>query len=324
MKVSIIILNWNGGSVDCIESVQSALSQNYENKEIIFVDNGSTDNSCQTVKKKFPDLRFIELKKNIGCPPGRNVGAQNATGDLIFFLENDGVWKNHTVVSSAVEIFRKYKKLGALYTMVEGYNTSEPDKPLDPFPSKNTITGLYLSSSFRGGASIIRRDVFLTNNGFPDDFFRQLEERFLSLLIYNAGYKVAYWPIHSMRHKGSDYVGKTATVLKYSVENNLKTVIRLYPLIPALIVGFSKWLVGNIALLKTGMLKEAISINVNILKEVLGKKHYQRISLKVFCEVETLRQGYANNAYIDSGCDAEPIAVLLFRRLFNSKIHINE
>ena len=110
MKASIIILNWNGSEADCIESVDSAFAQDYRNIEIIFVDNGSSNGSGVAIRALYPQLVYIQLDQNIGCPPGRNVGAMRAEGDLLFFLENDGAWDDQKLVSSAVELFKKEKK----------------------------------------------------------------------------------------------------------------------------------------------------------------------------------------------------------------------
>ena len=65
MKVSIIILNWNGGEIDCIEAIESAMAQSYANKELIFVDNGSSDGSGLVVQKRYPELTYISLEKSM-------------------------------------------------------------------------------------------------------------------------------------------------------------------------------------------------------------------------------------------------------------------
>lgn len=124
--------------------------------------------------------------------------------------------------------------MGALYTCVEGYSTGKIDSPLD---GGNAERGLYLSSSFRGGASAIRRELFFRVGGFPGDFFYGCEERYLSLLFYNQGYIVAYWPERKLRHKGSDYPGKSDFVFDRIFENGMTTVIRIYPLSVACTVG---------------------------------------------------------------------------------------
>ncbi|WP_083517806.1 glycosyltransferase family 2 protein [Desulfomicrobium orale] len=161
MLTSIIILNWNDGVENCFAAIRSALQQDYENKEIIFVDNGSTDNSLQAVKQEFPFLKFIESKINLGCPGGRNIGVSSAQGELIFFLETDAVWASSDVVSGVVSIFNKYPKIGALYIRVDGYLSGKTDPPLDKAISKTTQNGLYLSSSFRGGHLLFEKNYLI-------------------------------------------------------------------------------------------------------------------------------------------------------------------
>ncbi|GEM_PF-1815002 len=319
MKVSIIVLNWNGGAEDCLEAIKSVLNQDYPNKEVIFVDNGSTDGSLASVKLVYPNIHYIELLQNIGCPPGRNVGAKAATGDLLFFVENDGAWDRSDVISSAVTLFEIQHDLGAIYTMVEGYKSGTADSPLDPFPPMETSKGLFLSSSFRGGASVIRAELFFRLGGFPNDFFRQGEERYLSLRIYGEGFKVVYWPECSLRHKGSDYFGKATVVSKFNIENNLKTIVRLYPLVPMVIIGIPKWIVGGFVLLREGMFNEFLRISIDLFRELFNNRGHLRVSSKTFCEVETLRQGIVDNYYIESRIRALPMISLLYRRLIQGK-----
>lgn len=289
MKASIVILNWNGGAHNCLEAVGSALAQDHADKEVIFVDNGSQDDSLAAVRKHFPEIRILALPENIGCPPGRNRGAELATGDLLFFLENDGAWIEHDLVSQAVALFERHTDLGALYTRVEGYATRNVDKPLDGIPGPATTTGLYLSSSFRGGASVIRRGLFNTLGGFPDDFFRQGEESFISLRIFEAGYKVAYWPGRVMLHKGSDYPGKANSVSRYRFENEIKTILRLYPWYDALTLTATKWAYYLLVFSRQGRLDEFLRITGNLLPELAAFPRRTRISKQTLYLAETLK-----------------------------------
>jgi len=278
MKASILILNWNGGAHSCLESIASALMQNYPQKEIIFVDNGSTDGSLEAVKLNHPDITIVSLPKNIGCPAGRNKGAEYTTGDIIFFLENDGAWIENDVVSEAIKLFDKDPQLGAIYTRVEGYLTRKVDRPIDGYPGESAQSGLYLSSSFRGGASAIRRKLYLELGGFPNDFFRQMEESFLSLLIFDAGYTVAYWPKRVMLHKGSDYPGKSAEVSRYKFENSMKTILRLYPLFQSFRLLAVKWTYYLLIFLRQKRFAEFLEITNVLLMEIFSKSNYKRVS----------------------------------------------
>ena len=293
MKASIIILNWNGGAEDCLEAVGSAYAQTYPDKEIVFVDNGSEDGSDQAVLQAYPDLIFVQTGANLGCPGGRNVGAQHASGDIIFFLENDGAWNSIYVVASVMEKFERHPDLGALYTRVEGYSTGTIDPPLDPRQSASLADGLYLSSSFRGGASALRADLFRKVGMFPGDFFRQYEERFVSLLIYDEGYFVAYFPGPSLRHKGSDYAGKSSSVVAYNCMNQLKTIRRIYPALVWPLVFITQLTMWSYRLFRRGQIRNTVDIFMaqrsNSNSKELGSR---RIAIETLRKVSRIR--YSN------------------------------
>ena len=86
--VSIIILNYNAGQLllDCVESI---MKTNYDNFEVIIIDNASVDQSHRKCKEKFENVRLIETGKNLGYCEGNNVGIQKANGDFIVILNPD-------------------------------------------------------------------------------------------------------------------------------------------------------------------------------------------------------------------------------------------
>ena len=79
-KISVIIVNWNGKNVlsDCLRSV---FDQDYENLEILVVDNGSQDGSQALVKKNFPSVELVENGENIGFGSAVNRGLEKSHGD---------------------------------------------------------------------------------------------------------------------------------------------------------------------------------------------------------------------------------------------------
>ena len=90
MKVSVIIPNYNYSEYVC-EAVDSALGQTYQNKEVIVVDDGSTDNSVELLAKYGDKIRLI-AQKNAGVCAARNNGVAASSGELIAFLDADDVW----------------------------------------------------------------------------------------------------------------------------------------------------------------------------------------------------------------------------------------
>jgi len=87
--VSFVIVNYNGEEYlgDCINSI---LKQTIE-KEIIIVDNNSSDNSIDIIKK-FP-VRLIQSSKNMGYPLAVNKGVRVAKGDIVFLLNPTSILK---------------------------------------------------------------------------------------------------------------------------------------------------------------------------------------------------------------------------------------
>jgi GT2 family glycosyltransferase len=88
--ISIIILNYNAGNllIDCISSIEKSI---YTNFEIILVDNVSKDNSHKKCKEKFPIIKLIENKENLGYCEGNNVGLRIAKGKFIVILNPDTI-----------------------------------------------------------------------------------------------------------------------------------------------------------------------------------------------------------------------------------------
>ena len=89
-KVSVIIVNYNGKALleKCLESLAKV---NYENFEIILVDNNSTDGTVEFVTKTYPSIIIIKLDSNRGFAEPNNIGAKIASGKYLLFLNNDTI-----------------------------------------------------------------------------------------------------------------------------------------------------------------------------------------------------------------------------------------
>ena len=88
--VSIIVLNYNAGDLllNCIKSIKES---SYENIEIIVVDNISSDGSQIKCQKKYPEIKLIQNKENLGYCGGNNIGIQASKGEFIVILNPDTV-----------------------------------------------------------------------------------------------------------------------------------------------------------------------------------------------------------------------------------------
>lgn len=92
--VSIIMPSWNTAEY-IEESIKSVINQSYENWELIIVDDCSTDNTDDVIKRFLGDTRIKYLKneKNCGAALTRNKAIREARGEWIAFLDSDDLWK---------------------------------------------------------------------------------------------------------------------------------------------------------------------------------------------------------------------------------------
>ena len=91
--ISVIMPAYNRAHIMEI-AIESALSQDYSNLEIMIVDDGSTDNTEKLMADKYgsnPKVRYLK-KKNGGCSSARNLAMRECKGDFVAFLDTDDAW----------------------------------------------------------------------------------------------------------------------------------------------------------------------------------------------------------------------------------------
>ncbi|NHI04019.1 hypothetical protein DYY67_1394 [Candidatus Nitrosotalea sp. TS] len=69
----------------------SLMQNDYENYEVILVDNNSVDSSVEFVQKNYPSIKVVTLEKNLGFAEPNNLGAKESKGDFLLFLNNDTI-----------------------------------------------------------------------------------------------------------------------------------------------------------------------------------------------------------------------------------------
>ena len=99
-KISVIvpIYNMEKYVARCIESI---LVQNYENLELILINDGSTDGVESIINpylEKYPDIIKYIRKENTGLSDTRNIGMQKSTGDYIMFVDSDDYLEQNLLI----------------------------------------------------------------------------------------------------------------------------------------------------------------------------------------------------------------------------------
>lgn len=171
--ISVVIPLYN--KAECISrTIESVLSQTYEEFEIIVVNDGSTDGSVNIVSQLKDDRIRIVQKPNGGVSSARNLGVQSAKYDWIVFLDADDVMLPNN--------------LDILYAQQKEYNTDistanyyvETETGSRILKRKDSCKGIVKSNlrwyyfdkyCMRMGCAMIRRS-FLVKNPFPETLNR--------------------------------------------------------------------------------------------------------------------------------------------------------
>ena len=119
--VSVIMPTYNSARYIC-EAIESVLSQDYPHKELIVVDDGSTDETIELVGRYRDRLRLV-TQDNQGSAVARNTGLSSARGDFIAFLDSDDVWLPGKLRSQVDHLIR-HPFIGMVYSRWEVW---EPD-----------------------------------------------------------------------------------------------------------------------------------------------------------------------------------------------------
>lgn len=174
--VSVVIPVYN--AKDFIgESIDSVRNQDYQNWELLVVDDGSTDKSRDIVfdyTKLDPRIRLINLAHNSGTPgKPRNVGIKNARGKYISFLDADDLWVEEKL-SRQVYFLEQNENVFLLYSRYlickNGKVLSGKIMPdLKRMKSGNIFKSLYLFGNFISTATVMFRNRYEKNYLFAEN-----------------------------------------------------------------------------------------------------------------------------------------------------------
>lgn len=159
-RISVVIPCYNSGTY-LAEAINSALAQTYENKEIIVVDDGSTDNSAALMASYGERIRVVR-QTNSGLPSARNAGINASTGEWLAFLDADDWWDPTFLAKTAEALNTSTAALA--YTGWQNVGAPppfhEPFVPEDYEQAKpNKTVRLTRATGWPVHAALTRRDV---------------------------------------------------------------------------------------------------------------------------------------------------------------------
>lgn len=187
-QISIVVPVHNGG--DSFRRCLSSIRQWAPQAELIVVADGESDGSWKLAERY--GAKLIRLPESGGPARARNLGAEIATADILFFVDAD-VEIHSTTVERVCHAFQQDSKLAAL---IGSYDDS-PGASNFLSQYKNLFhhythqDGSEEASTFWGACGAIRKDVFLPLGGFDESYRRPcIEDIELGYRLRQAGYKI--------------------------------------------------------------------------------------------------------------------------------------
>ena len=126
-----VIMNCHNSDKYLVEAIDSIYEQTYNNWEIIFLDNFSTDNSYKITKLYDNKLKYFKTKKYESLYKARNIALEKCNGDIICFLDCDDIWFKDKLERQVNEY-----KLGNLFSFG---GSKRMDVNCNPFKNQNII-----------------------------------------------------------------------------------------------------------------------------------------------------------------------------------------
>ena len=235
MLLSIITINYNGLKDTC-ELIES-LPLEDKSIEVIVVDNASAQDEATIIEERYPQVKIIRSKKNLGFAGGNNLGIKAAKGKYLFFLNNDTLLKPQTSdIRSLISRLETSPKIGMVCPKIRfswgnqliqfaGYT------PLTPITMRNKAIGCgevdhgqfdtpHLTPYAHGAAMMIKREVIEKAGLLPECYFLYYEELDWSMMIRRVGYDIWYEPACTVFHKESQTTGQNSPLRTYYITRN--------------------------------------------------------------------------------------------------------
>ncbi len=237
MKVSVVIVSYNARYYleQCLYSVEAAL-QNTE-AEIIVVDNDSPEKPIDFIRHKFPHVKFIESKENLGFAKANNLGVETAKGEYVLILNPDTLIPEN-LFDSIIPFTENHPEMGALgVRLIDANGNFHPESKrniptfqntfgklfgtlIDKKNSKGyykTNVGEFETASAEvlvGAFMFLRKSVYKEVGGFDPRYFMYGEDIDLSYTLELKGFTNYYFGQISVLHYKGESTRKDKKYLK--------------------------------------------------------------------------------------------------------------
>jgi len=242
--VAIVIVNWNGyeDTRRCLESLKQL---QYERYSVIVVDNASSDESEEKLRRDFPEHTILQAGSNLGFAGGANVGIRCAVdrgADYILLLNNDTIVEGE-LLTRLIQTIERSEGTGLAAPKIA--YMSQPEKVWAYGGAFNVNTGsalhflnevelerfvkqppwyLYVPAC----ALLIKRKCIEDVGLLSERFFHLAEDVEYSIRAQERGWSIALDPSVTVLHKGSASMPRFSPLYNYYEQRNRLLVIQQY------------------------------------------------------------------------------------------------
>jgi N-acetylglucosaminyl-diphospho-decaprenol L-rhamnosyltransferase len=216
-EISVVVISYNSRA-DLERSLPAVAGPG---RQVIVVDNASTDESCAFVRDRFPEVQLLELHENLGYGAACNEGLRAASAPLVLLLNPDA-WPVDDGIERLASCATRRPRLGAVAPQLHGPDGKEqqtlvglPTRWWTGRPALTSAPSRFLLPRLRrrprrgflvGAVLLLRREAVEEIGGFDPSFFMFYEEVDLCRRLQEAG-----WSIDVCSEATFVHVGGTST-----------------------------------------------------------------------------------------------------------------
>ncbi|HUU75183.1 MAG TPA: glycosyltransferase family 2 protein, partial [Methanoregulaceae archaeon] len=206
IKATVVIPNWNGRQwlKGCLDALKN---QDYNNFEVVLVDDASSDGSAEYVQVNYPDVKIVRRTQQGGFAKTANAGIRVASGEYVVLLNNDTIPSPSWLGRLIRVMDRMPPEVGSLASCMKCMDDPElidsagdvltwygqvlkrgNKRPVDELDCAGEIL------SACAGAALYRHDLLQDVGGFDEEFSSYIEDIDLGLRGRLSGYTCVYVP----------------------------------------------------------------------------------------------------------------------------------
>lgn len=210
--VAVVIPNFNGASF-IADTLDAVAAQTVAPREVVVLDNASTDGSVALVHDRFPGVRVVVTDRNLGFAGGANAGVRATTSPLVAVLNSDArphpdwlarlldvvetspddVWAWGSILLSSTT--GRIESAGDEWSPKGFAFKRQKGEPIDALAAEP-----YEAFAPPGASPLIRRDVFDALGGYHERFFLYYEDIDLAHRARRAGFRAIVVPAARVEH----------------------------------------------------------------------------------------------------------------------------